>query len=83
MAKLTKKGWVNAVVKYLGNSKDNKAKELLQQHEDLEAVAERKRESAAKRRLMNKISNKETVKVEKAKTERLKEIIAEAQTLIG
>lgn len=88
MAKVSRKEWMNNVIHMLGlmskgeKIDSNYAKQLLQDNNELERLAQRKRESARKVKAINAIRNKPKVLVDKEGNDRLKAILTEAITII-
>lgn len=88
MAKVSRKEWMSNVIHMLGlmskgeKIDSNYAKQLLQDNNELERLAQRKRESARKVKAINAIRNKPKVLVDKEGNDRLKAILTEAITII-
>lgn len=89
MAKVSRKEWMNSIIHMLGlmskgeRIDSNYAKQLLQDNNELERLAQRKRESARKVKAIKAIRNKPKVLVDKEGNDRLKAILTEAMTIIG
>jgi len=81
---MTRAKWKEEVLEFLELVAKNhyvdksKAKRLLEENEELDKVAEQKRKSNEKRRLMQKVNGTETIKVNKAKNEELKSLLSKA-----
>lgn len=81
--KLTKRKWIEDVIKFLNVHKDDDtAKALIDDYITLEITAEKKRESARRRKMMRTIEKTETVKVNKDNKEKALQLLSEAQKLL-
>lgn len=88
MAKVSRKEWMSNVIHMLvlmsnGEKIDSTyARKLLHENNELEKLAQRKRESARKVKAISVIRNKPKVLVDKEGNDRLKAILTEAITII-
>lgn len=87
MARITKADWIEDVLKFINDASRYKkltkrATRLLSQYSEFEKIAELKRRSAERRKLINNISGKEKISVSAEKYSKLKEYIQEANDLI-
>lgn len=85
---MTRKQWKEEVIEFLSLIAKNhyfdksKAQKLLEADYELNEIAEQKKQSRAKRNLMNKVNGTETVRVNKAKNEELKKLLSKAMECI-
>ena len=89
MTRVSRKEWMSSVIHMLGLMSNgekidsNYAKQLLQDNNELERLAQRKRESSRKVKAINAIRNKSKVLVDKEGNERLRAILSEAVSIMN
>lgn len=85
---MTRKQWKEEVIHYLESIANNhyldktKAQKLLDADIELDRIAEKKRKSTEKQKMMRKINGTETIKVNKKKNEELKALLSRAMECI-